>query len=190
MVFSWTNWVLILTIVLADTNFSGSLQILFLGIPIVCAIAYTRHEPRLRILMTSEKVLPTIDLCRKKNFFYFYIIDTREMTRESGIILKGYVNHHTVVCPYDTCPIKAFKRLMIKEKLSGLMERKRWASSGSDSRTMHADNNALLLAQAKALYNNAMRKWTKNALIRIDYANFILTRMKDRKGALKELENL
>lgn len=190
LVFSWVNWILVLTIALQDTKFTGALQMLFLGVPIICAIVYTRHEPRLRILMTSEKVLESAEICRKKNFYYFYIIDTREMLRESGIILKGYVNHHTVVCPYDTCPIKAFKRLMMKEKLSGMLDRKKWSSSGSDSRSMHADNNTLLLAQAKALYNNGMRKFTKQHLLRIDYANFLLSRMKDRKAALKELDTL
>lgn len=94
--------------------------------------------------MTSEKRIDTGDLCRKKNFYYFYIIDTREMIRQSGIILKGYVNHHTTVCPYDTCPIKAFKRLMMKEKLTTMIERKKWASS--DSKNMHTDNNQLLVA--------------------------------------------
>lgn len=34
-----------------------------------------------------------------------------------------------------------------------------------------------------------MRKFTKYAQLRIDFANFLLTRMKDRKGALAELTN-
>lgn len=138
--------------------------------------------------MTSEKRIPTGDLCRKKNFFYFFIIDTREMSRKSGIILKGYVNHHTEVCPYDTCPIKAFKRLMMKEKLTTMIDRKKWASS--DSKSLHADNNSLLLAQARALYRNGMLKFTKYVQLRIDYANFLLARMKDRKGALTELDTV
>lgn len=99
---------------------------LFLGIPILGSVVYTRNETRLKLLMTSEKRIDTPELCRKKNFFYFFIIDTREMSRQNGIILKGYVNHHTEVCPYDHCPIKAYKRLMMKEKLTMTISRKKW----------------------------------------------------------------
>jgi hypothetical protein len=45
----------------------------------------------------------------------------------------------------------------------------------------------LLLAQAKALYNNGIKKFPKYTALRIDYANFLQSRMKDRKGALNEL---
>ena len=49
------------------------------------------------------------------------------------------------------------------------------------------ENNSLLLAQAKALYNNGIKKFPKYLALRIDYANFLQSRMKDRKGALGEL---
>jgi hypothetical protein len=47
----------------------------------------------------------------------------------------------------------------------------------------------LLLAQGKALYLNGIRKFPKYMPLRIDYANFLQTRMRDRKGALSELQN-
>jgi hypothetical protein len=46
-----------------------------------------------------------------------------------------------------------------------------------------------LLAQAKALYLNGIRKYPKFVTLRIDYANFLQSRMRDRKGALSELSN-
>lgn len=78
--------------------------------------------------MRPEAKMENGDLCRRKNFFYFFIIDTREMSRESGIILKGYVNHHITVCPYATCPIKAFKKQMEQDKQSTLVDRKKFSS--------------------------------------------------------------
>lgn len=50
-----------------------------------------------------------------------------------------------------------------------------------------SENVSLLLAQAKALYNNGKKKFPKYAPLRIDYANFLQSKMKDRKGALNEL---
>ena len=45
-----------------------------------------------------------------------YIIETKESDRYSAIILKGYINHHTEICPFENCPIKAFKKQILKEK--------------------------------------------------------------------------
>jgi hypothetical protein len=44
--------------------------------------------------------------------------------------LKGYVNHHTEVCPFDTCPIKAFKKMMLKDKMTSEGQRKKRIASG------------------------------------------------------------
>jgi len=45
-------------------------------------------------------------------------------------VLKGYINHHVEVCPYDTCPIKNFIKLIEKERLENTMERKRKGNRG------------------------------------------------------------
>lgn len=185
-VYAWANWVLLFTQIITGAQFSGALEILFLGLPIVCILIYTKHERRMKLLMTSEKKIETGDDCQRKNFYYMHIIDTREIKRKSAIILKGYVNHHTEVCPYDTCPIKAFKRLMMKEKTISLLERKKKASKAYSKNMVHNDNNQLLLAQAKALYNNGMRRFPKYIPLRVDYAYFLQSRMKDRKTALAE----
>ncbi len=52
---------------------------------------------------------------------------------------------------------------------------------------MQSENNQLLLAQAKALFLSGIRKFPKFVTLRIDYANFLQSRMRDRKGALSEL---
>lgn len=37
------------------------------------------------------------------------------------------------------------------------------------------------------MYNNGIKRFPKCTALRIDYANFLQSRMKDRKGALNEL---
>lgn len=54
-----------------------------------------------------------------------HIIETKETDRYSAIILKGYINHHSEVCPMDNCPIKAFKKQMLREKQNADNERKK-----------------------------------------------------------------
>ena len=73
-----------------------------------------------------------------------YIIETKESERYSAIILKGYINHHTEICPFDHCPIKAFKRQILKEKMNVENERKKKA--GAKMQFQNAENNSLLLA--------------------------------------------
>lgn len=107
------------------------------------------------------------------------------MDRYSAIILKGYVNHHTQVCPFDHCPIKAFLRQLEKERFNQDIEKKK--KNGVKAVLQHLENNSLLNAQAKTLYSNGIRKFSKYTALRIDYANFLQSRMKDRKGALHEL---
>jgi len=57
-------------------------------------------------------------MSQKKTFFYLSIIETKEVDRQSAIVLKGYINHHSEVCPMENCPLKAFKKMLLKEKLN------------------------------------------------------------------------
>ena len=52
-----------------------------MGIPIIFLLIYTRQEDRNRLLLTSEMQIERGDLCQKKNFYYIYIIETKEMVR-------------------------------------------------------------------------------------------------------------
>ena len=59
--------------------------------------------------------------------------------------------------------------------------------AGGKPQALSSENNSLLLAQAKALYVNGIKKFPKYTALRIDFANFLQSKMKDRKGALNEL---
>lgn len=50
---------------------------------------------------------------------------------------------------------------------------KRKKSTGYKQNQSSLENNALLLAQAKALYNNGIQKFPKYISLRIDYSNFL-----------------
>ena len=58
-----------------------------------------------------------------------HIIETKEADRYSAIILKGYINHHTEICQSEGCPIKAFKKIMLREKMNAENERKKKAGA-------------------------------------------------------------
>ncbi len=65
-----------------------------------------------------------------KNNYYIHIVESKEINRHSAIILKGYINHHSEVCPYDSCPIKAFKKQLARERLSLEVDKKKKLVSG------------------------------------------------------------
>ena len=80
--------------------------------------------------MTPENQIESGELCQMKNSYYLYIVETKEVERQSQIILKGYINHHSQVCPYETCPIKAYLKVIARDKLTNDNERKKKSQSG------------------------------------------------------------
>lgn len=76
--------------------------------------------------------------------------------------------------------------LMQKDRLTAESQRKKRIHSNNYSMSQ-TENNQLLLQQGKALYLNGIRKFPKYMPLRIDFANFLQSKMKDRKGALNEL---
>lgn len=90
------------------------------------------------------------------------------------------------MCPYDSCPIKAFKKQQERDRLSQDVDKKRKLVGGKYA-SQNIENASLLYAQAKALYLNGIKKFPKYIPLRIDFANFLQSKMKDRKGALSEL---
>jgi hypothetical protein len=62
-VYAWTNLVLLFTQIISGAKFTGSLQILFLGLPIICILIYTKQEDRLKLLMTPENQIESGELC-------------------------------------------------------------------------------------------------------------------------------
>ena len=116
--------------------------------------------------------------------FYLHVIGKKEKDRHSEIILKGYISHHSVACPYDTCPVKNYQRMLIKE-LDPANKGKKKPNQGTNS----TGGMALLLAQGKAIYINSIRKFPKSHALRLDYATFLQSKLKNRRDALEEIHN-
>ena len=94
--------------------------------------------------MASEAQIQKGELCQKKNFFYLHIIESKDVDRYSAIILKGYINHHSEICLVESCPIKAFKKQLQKERLNLDSEKKK--KSLQQKIVNNSENNQLLLA--------------------------------------------
>ena len=106
--FFWTNIVLLLGILFEKSKFSGALELYLLGIPIVCVIVVTKKDTRLKLLLLNDFLVEKGEIFQRRNLYYLHIIENRE-NRTEGIILKGYINNHIQICPYDGCPIKEYK---------------------------------------------------------------------------------
>jgi len=61
---------------------------------------------------------------------------------------------------------------LARDRLNLEVDKKKKLVSGK-LQNSNLENNALLLAQAKALYKNGLKKFPKFTALRIDYANFL-----------------
>ena len=62
----------------AGAQYNASLEIYFLGIPLVVVLIYTRQEDRLKLLMVSEMQIQKGEQCQTKNFYYLYIVENKD----------------------------------------------------------------------------------------------------------------
>jgi hypothetical protein len=77
--------------------------------------------------------------------------------------------------------------MMLKDRLSSDNQRKKKLQGSGPMHLANSEHNNLLLSQGKALYLNGIRKFPKYMPLRLDYASFLQSRLRDRKGALAEL---
>lgn len=99
--------------------------------------------------------------------------------------LKGYVNHHSEFCPLDDCPLRNFKRQLMKDQKASYGQfgpvLKQASTHSVNSMTVkgpvtNLESPALLLSHAKNLYTNGTKVCPDSVPLRIDYAYFLLTK--------------
>jgi hypothetical protein len=111
--------------------------------------------------------------------------------------LKGYVNHHSEFCNLEDCPLKNFKKQLIRD------QKKEYGQFGAQqvqvsvhsvlsavkSQVTSLESPALLISQAKNLYFNGVKKYPDCVSLRIDFSYFLLSKMMNKRDSLKELLN-
>lgn len=121
-----------------------------------------------------------------------------EQDRDAAMTLKGYVNHHSEFCMLDDCPLRNFKKQMIRDHkkeygqfgpIFGGAVSAHSAMSFGKTQITSLESPALLISQAKNLYINAIKQFPQSVALKIDYAWFLLNKLMNKRDALKELLN-
>ena len=110
-IFAWTNYLILLGALLGSARFNMLLFIYLLGVPIIVALILTsRGDAHMKTLLTPVSKFQSGEEALKQVIHLIKLIQTKEVNRESAILLKGFVNFHEMTCVDDECSLKVYKK--------------------------------------------------------------------------------
>jgi hypothetical protein len=80
--------------------------IYILGIPIVIALVLTLRDTGLKVLLTPLHKQQKGEYALVHINELLQLILTKDIKRESAILIKGYVNYYETTCTEELCPLK------------------------------------------------------------------------------------
>jgi len=176
--FLWGNLVLFLAKLLESTDFSGALQLYFLGLPLVIGLVIFDRDDRVNLLLQNiNNFQRGEDVAHQIRYFLHLLQAGKEgngmggssgsgmggtnsagnADRKNAIILKGYVFHHEDSCPNGECQLKQYKNSLIQS----IKNKKQSSTSQKRHNSMkeNTDNQQLLLQHAKNMYRIGIQKF-------------------------------
>ena len=99
---------------------------------------------------------------------YLNIIKQKEVSRDHSLILSTFIEKVEEQCTNDKCPLKSYLLSL---------------SKGFDS-------YFLLLQYAQQLFRSALNKYSEDLTLKIHYSIFLLTKIKQKKNAIKVLSSV
>jgi len=137
--FLWGNLVLVLAKLLENTDFSGALQLYFLGLPLVVGLVIFDRDDRVGLLLQNINNFQRGEDVAHQIRYFLHLLQTGKdggqagpngsgnsgsggnggnngntEDRKNAIILKGYVYHHEDSCPNQECQLKQYKNSIIQ----------------------------------------------------------------------------
>lgn len=91
-IFLWINFCLLVAKILENTEFSGALQLMFLGIPLIIGVIVFGKDERSKLLMKNINNFTTGEELSLQIRYYLQLIETKNTNRRNAIILKGYIH--------------------------------------------------------------------------------------------------
>eukprot|EP01022_Parablepharisma_sp_SALTPOND_P033551 TRINITY_DN88_c0_g1_i1.p1 TRINITY_DN88_c0_g1~~TRINITY_DN88_c0_g1_i1.p1 ORF type:complete len:1755 (-),score=211.95 TRINITY_DN88_c0_g1_i1:16687-21951(-) len=177
-IFLWSCVVLCLVMLLEDTEFSGGVQLFFLGSPVVGFIIYSGTDRRKKLLMNPIEQFDSGDEWYQKVRHYMSLIYHKDTSRAAAIELKGFIYDHEETCDKRDCPLKLYK-----QNISGMIKDKKRKMG----RNLGAENNNLLWGYANKLFQTGLSKFPNATMMRISYAIFLKEKLGNKNMAVSEL---
>lgn len=160
--FCWSSVILLIGKFFETSSFNGCLPLFVIGIPIIIISIVFYNVNSFAVLMPHITHFRKGTEALKQIRLLLNIIDNREVSRSSRIILKGYAYHYQTNC---TGPLSQYNEL---------------AEKGSEPL-------ALLLQHVESLFQLALSQFPNCLQLRITYSFFLFEYMNKKKKANKEL---
>jgi len=165
----WTCSLVFFSKLLETTSFTGGLIAWFIGLPFIGAIILSSTKSRITSLVQTTSRFKTSQHLMDHLRFVLQLIDIHKTDKNANILLTGYVEKHKDTCDEEDCPLK--------------VKRKKRASVSSEMDEMTLG----LILVCDRMYQTGIKKFKNSAKLRINYAMFLLERMKKTKKAEMEL---
>ena len=176
--FLWANICLLFACITTTIDFTANLTFFVLGSPFAIVIIIGLKDTRKSQLMKNVESIESAETFQRYINYYMTIVELKgslspnsydycvEEDRDAAMTLKGYVNHHSEFCVLEDCPLRNFKKQMIKEHkneygqfgpIFGSQVSAHSSLSFGKTQVTSLESPALLISQAKNLYANAIK---------------------------------
>ena len=172
LLFVWTGFICITSLLLKDSDFEGGVLLLLLGYPFTIFAIVSREMD-----FTVERVFEYVGNKYKDGYqvlmeieYFLKLEDTLEnniKTREQKI-LYSYITNYEKNCTDNECSLKQFLEYPLKVE-------------------NFQDMKICLLQHAEMLYKNAVSKFPFNAKLRLSYAIFLYKRLNKKQKGTNEI---
>ena len=176
----WTFFMLLVAKLCFQTKFNNLIYLLLLGYPIIIfsfIIYYKEYETRFNYQNSSFN---NINSCLIKTRFLINIIDSfieehknnikynENVNQKNDIILKGIIEIHTEICLKEDCPLTKFKKNIGNYNIQ----------------------KQCLLNYMSHFFNNAIKKFPYNILLRLYYIHFNYYKKYNLNSVRENLEEI
>ena len=160
--FVWSNFVLLLSKIFK--NFNGGLILFGIGIPFIILCCFFSHDQSIICLMKTINKCENDKVALKHIQYLLDVIQTKDISRRSKILLDGYIYIFEETCHVINCPLAKFLTNP---------EEKRYKT--------------LLYQHIESIYRIALKKYPNFIKLRISFANFLNDILHKKSQALEVL---
>ena len=168
LIFLWSNLVLLISKILEKSKFDGGLGLFFLGLPVIIAVIFTGKDQILAGLVINLIKMSKGEKALNQIQYFISLIDKKDTSRNSKVLLKGYIEQFEETCALKDCPLKKYINSLKNNNIDAIV---------------------FLLQHCETMYQTAISKFPMCTSLRISYAFFLLERMNKKQQASLELAN-
>ena len=164
----WGFLSLLIGKVFKSWHFNGAFYLFFLGLILIIIYCLFYTKTYLEFLHLNFEEINSSQNCINYIKGYMRVINEKEISRDSSMIITTFIEKMEEGCVNENCFLKKYLLSLYK---------------GFDSKF-------LLLQFAQKLFKIALNKFPKDVNLRINYIVFLLTKVKQKKNAEKELYSI